>query len=137
MKFMRSLPEMWARMMCPFPMSTLKVVLGRASVTTPSSSIISSFAKASYLHFVPDGRQRRPQLAVADRFAGPDFFDGWVLKLSHALNVYLKIVTGKQVYDRQAVLSGLAEGEKVIVGGLHKAVPGGTVNPVEKMETAK
>ena len=27
-----------------------------------------------------------------------------------------KIVTGKQVYDRQAVLSGLAEGEKVIVG---------------------
>ena len=48
-----------------------------------------------------------------------------------------KIVTGKQVYDRQTVLSGLTAGEKVIVGGLHKAVPGGTVNPVEKMETAK
>ena len=49
MKFMRSLPEICARMMCPFPISTWKVVLGRDSVTIPSSSIISSFAKRDSL----------------------------------------------------------------------------------------
>ena len=48
-----------------------------------------------------------------------------------------KIITGKQVYDRQVVISGLVKGEKVIIGGLHKTVSGGTVNPVGKLETAK
>ena len=48
-----------------------------------------------------------------------------------------KVVTGKQIYDRQAVLSGLAAGDRVIVGGLHKAVPGGTVNPVGMAEPGK
>ncbi len=41
-----------------------------------------------------------------------------------------KVTLGKQVFDRQAILSGLAVGERVIIGGLHKTVPGGTVSPV-------
>ncbi len=48
-----------------------------------------------------------------------------------------KIVTGSQIYDRQIVLSGLAAGDRVIVAGLHKAVPGGTVNPVVSAEPGK
>lgn len=40
------------------------------------------------------------------------------------------IVTGKQVYDRQVVLSGLEAGEKVVVGGLNKIRSGDTVKPV-------
>lgn len=40
------------------------------------------------------------------------------------------IVTGKQVYDRQIVLSGLEPGEKVVVGGLNKIRSGDTVKPV-------
>ena len=49
MKFILSFPEMWARIVWPFPMSTWNVVLGSASVTTPSTSIISDFAKCSSL----------------------------------------------------------------------------------------
>ena len=45
MKFILSFPEICAKMVCPFPMSTWNVVLGRASTTTPSTSIISDFAK--------------------------------------------------------------------------------------------
>ena len=45
MKFILSFPEICARIMCPFPMSTWNVVLGRASTTTPSTSIMSDFAK--------------------------------------------------------------------------------------------
>ena len=48
-----------------------------------------------------------------------------------------KIVTGSQIYDRQAVLSGLAAGERVITGGLHKAAPGQTVSPVGLAEPGK
>ena len=87
MKFIRSLPEMWARMMWPFPMSTLNVVLGRASVTTPSNSIISSFAKASYLHVVSNLRQRSPELSVSYRLSGPDFFKSGVLTASNGSHV--------------------------------------------------
>ena len=39
--------------------------------------------------------------------------------------------------DRQAVLSGLAAGERVITGGLHKAAPGQTVSPVGLAEPGK
>ena len=41
-----------------------------------------------------------------------------------------QVVPGDQVGERQAVLSGLKEGELVITGGSHKAVPGGKVNPI-------
>jgi hypothetical protein len=44
-KFIRSLPEMCARMVCPPPISTENMAFGSASVTMPSSSITSSFAK--------------------------------------------------------------------------------------------
>jgi RND family efflux transporter MFP subunit len=40
------------------------------------------------------------------------------------------VVIGKLVYDRQTITSGLNAGDKVIVGGLHKAEPGKPVNPV-------
>ncbi len=45
-----------------------------------------------------------------------------------------QITVGNQVYDRQIVTSGLSAGEKVITGGLHKASPGGTVNPATPAE---
>ena len=45
MKFILSFPEICARIVCPFPMSTWNVVLGRDSTTTPSTSIMSDFAK--------------------------------------------------------------------------------------------
>ncbi len=41
-----------------------------------------------------------------------------------------EVKVGQQAYDHQMVLSGLSVGEKVVVGGLHKAIPGKTVNPV-------
>ncbi len=47
-----------------------------------------------------------------------------------------KIEAGSQVYDRQAVLSGLSAGERVIVGGLHKATPGARVKPISFAEVA-
>ena len=40
------------------------------------------------------------------------------------------IVIGPQVQDKQVVLSGLKAGESVVTGGIHKAKPGDTVNPV-------
>ena len=48
-KFIRSFPEMCARMVWPFPISTVNMVLGRDSTTVPSSSITSSFAKVTFL----------------------------------------------------------------------------------------
>ena len=45
MKFMRNFPEMVAKILCPFPMSTWNIALGSASMTVPSSSITSSLAK--------------------------------------------------------------------------------------------
>ena len=45
MKFILSFPEICAKIVCPFPMSTWNVVLGIASTTTPSTSIMSDFAK--------------------------------------------------------------------------------------------
>ena len=47
-----------------------------------------------------------------------------------------KVVVGNQIYDQQIILSGLEAGERVIVGGLHKVTPGGTVNPVGMAEAA-
>ena len=44
MKFILSFPEMWARMVWPFPMSTWNVVLGSLD-NDASTSIISDFAK--------------------------------------------------------------------------------------------
>src|SRR5918993_4506286 len=48
---MRILPEMWASTLCPLSSSTRNCVLGKASVTVPSTSMTSSLAKdllASY-----------------------------------------------------------------------------------------
>ena len=41
----RLVTEVDSNVMCPLPMSTLNVVLGIDSTTTPSTSIISDFAK--------------------------------------------------------------------------------------------
>ena len=61
-KFIRSLPEMFARMVCPLPISTLNIAFGRESTTMPSISITSSFAKlltsqVVRLHFLGVERQ--------------------------------------------------------------------------------
>ena len=45
------------------------------------------------------------------------------------------LVFGPQVNDKQTVLSGLKEGETVIVGGIQKFKPGDTVNPVVSSAT--
>ena len=42
MKFWRSLPLIWARMMAPFSSLTLNIVLGSFSVTIPSSSFATA-----------------------------------------------------------------------------------------------
>src|SRR5699024_10350473 len=76
-KFIRSFPEIWARIMWPLPMSTWNVVLGRDSVTTPSSSIISSFAKRDSLL---EGGQRPSQFPVRHRFSLFQLLDGGVVK---------------------------------------------------------
>ena len=57
--------------MCPLPMSTWNVVLGRDSVTTPSSSIISSFAKRVSLL---EGGQRPSKFSVGYRDSLLQFF---------------------------------------------------------------
>src|SRR5512142_246488 len=44
MKFIRSLPLMWARTRCPFSSSTANIVFGSGSTTVPSTSIASFFA---------------------------------------------------------------------------------------------
>ena len=45
MKFILSLPEMCAVIMCLFGSSTLNTALGRASITVPSNSTTSSFGR--------------------------------------------------------------------------------------------
>ena len=46
------------------------------------------------------------------------------------------ITVGKQVYDKQVVLSGLKPGESVVAGGLNKVKPGDEVRPIQTAETA-
>jgi len=41
MKFFRIFPDIYVITLCPFGNSTLKEALGKASVTTPSTSIVS------------------------------------------------------------------------------------------------
>ena len=48
-----------------------------------------------------------------------------------------QVVIGNQVYDRQAIISGLSVGERVITGGIHKVTPGEEVNPVSSAEPGK
>ena len=43
---------------------------------------------------------------------------------------YRPVTTGEIVGSRQIILSGLKEGETVIVDGTHKVMPGQVVNPV-------
>ena len=45
MKFILSLPEICAVIMCLFGSSTLNTALGRASITVPSNSTTSSFGR--------------------------------------------------------------------------------------------
>src|SRR5947208_14017460 len=44
MKFIRNLPLMWARTLWPFSSSAANIVLGRGSITVPSTSIASFLA---------------------------------------------------------------------------------------------
>src|SRR6185503_2910525 len=60
MKFIRSLPLMWASTRWPFSSSTANMVLGRGSMTVPSTSIASRLATGYVLPFLtrsagPDG----------------------------------------------------------------------------------
>ncbi len=48
-----------------------------------------------------------------------------------------QIVVGAQVSDKQLVLSGLKEGETVVVAGIHKVKPGDVVTPVFSETSAK
>src|SRR5204862_3944977 len=52
MKFIRSLPEMWARTRWPFSSSTANIVLGNGSITVPSTSIASFLATGSGVPFL-------------------------------------------------------------------------------------
>src|SRR5687768_6715906 len=47
MKFIRNLPEMWARTSWPLSNSTRNIALGSGSVTLPSTSITSFFGTDS------------------------------------------------------------------------------------------
>src|SRR5688572_2531650 len=60
MKFIRSLPLMWASTRWPFSSSTANIVLGSGSMTVPSTSIASRLATGYVLPFLtgsagPDG----------------------------------------------------------------------------------
>ena len=51
---------------------------------------------------------------------------------------YRPVTTGGIVGSRQIILSGLQEGETVVVDGTHKVMPGQAVNPIPVKEpTAK
>ena len=50
---------------------------------------------------------------------------------------YRPVTTGEIVGSRQIILSGLKEGETVIVDGTHKVMPGQVVNPVFVKEPSK
>ena len=52
MKFIRSLPLMWASTRWPFSSSTANMVLGRGSITVPSTSIASRLATGYVLPFL-------------------------------------------------------------------------------------
>src|ERR1035437_10871094 len=81
MKFIRSLPEMWASTRWPFSSSTENMVLGNGSSTVPSTSIASFFAtccvsslsrtnaghhgRHTNRQITKDGRSRQPAGAEA------------------------------------------------------------------------
>src|SRR5690554_6012172 len=44
MKFIRILPEIWAKTLCPFSNSTRNMAFGNGSTTMPSTSMASSLA---------------------------------------------------------------------------------------------
>ena len=50
-KFILSFPEICANILCPPCISTVNMALGSDSMTVPSSSITSSFAKLNYPRF--------------------------------------------------------------------------------------
>src|SRR5207344_2095897 len=52
MKFIRSLPLMWASTRWPFSSSTANIVLGSGSMTVPSTSIASRLATGYVLPFL-------------------------------------------------------------------------------------
>src|SRR5664279_5192106 len=52
MKFIRSLPLMWANTRCPFSSSTANIVFGSGSMTVPSTSIASFFATGFVFPFL-------------------------------------------------------------------------------------
>src|SRR5436190_9242782 len=68
MKFIRSLPLMWARTRWPFSSSTANIVLGSGSMTVPSTSIAS---------FLATGVSRTP----SHRHAGPAGADTRTLRI--------------------------------------------------------
>src|SRR5664279_6467956 len=52
MKFIRSLPLMWANTRCPFSSSTANIVFGSGSMTVPSTSIASFLATGVVVPFL-------------------------------------------------------------------------------------
>src|SRR5262245_34758010 len=67
MKFIRSLPLMWASTRWPFSSSTANIVLGSGSMTVPSTSIASRLATGCVLPFLT--RSAGPEGPTHERVA--------------------------------------------------------------------
>jgi hypothetical protein len=97
MKFILSFPEICANIVCPFPMSTWNVVLGSDSTTTPSTSIMSDFAKLqSLLVWIPaaprsDGSTK---LTVGDFFVASDLPGDRALARTRQRHVFAPLALG-------------------------------------------
>jgi len=98
MKFILSFPEMCAKMTCPFPISTRKVVLGKDSTTVPSSSIMSLFAKRHtslvITEPISEGSQCPPDFTVQCRLASLHAVGHRVCPDPFGSNVFASLLLG-------------------------------------------
>ncbi len=92
------------------------------------------------MHFIPGGfttirlseRFEKPLPAVSVTAMMTDGVKDYVYVLdAENKAVRRDVVKGPQVFSRQTIASGLQPGDKVVVGGLNKVVPGNAVKPVE------
>ena len=92
------------------------------------------------LHFYPGGyttvllseRFEKPMPAVSVTALMTDGVKDYVYVVDAENKAQRRdVIKGPQVFDRQAIVSGLEPGDKVVVGGLNKVIPGDEVKPIE------
>jgi multidrug efflux system membrane fusion protein len=82
------------------------------------------------------GSAMKPTLLIHETAIGTDQNQKFVYTLTSSNTVaYRPVTLGGSVGSKRVVRSGLQEGEKVIVNGLLRAMPGAPVKPIEEGST--